>query len=335
MNAAVRAARSHPTCSFVALALLAFVPGTAPAQETRQYDLPDLEQEVREERSLKDLVSVRFKASNRFVGLADFGEYKADSYQPEGRLKVTVPVARNAGIRLMGTGRALLYDFEDGADLGLLGGSEKPFDDLYGWNLRLQGAYLFDPDQTLFSPRERWSLLGETFVRANWEKGRQMSEALRSGVTLAAGYRYGKDLELAAGVSVRGTLWKGQVRVWPVLEFDWRINEQWKLSSQGLGLQLERRFGERITAFARARWENSVYRLADRGAEIGKANLRIRQVPAGLGLWWNVNRHVRVTTLGGVMALHELRVKSSGGRTLDTDSARPSPYFLIRFDLRS
>lgn len=335
MNAAVRAGRSRPICGFVALALLALVPGTAPAQETRQYDLPDLEQEVREERSLKDLVSVRFKASNRFVGRADFGEYKADSYQPEGRLKVTVPVARNAGIRLMGTGRALLYDFEDGADLGLLGGSDEPFDDLYGWNLRLQGAYLFDRDQTLFSPRERWSLLGETFVRASWEKGRQMSDALRSGVSLAAGYRYGKDLELAAGVSVRGTLWKGQVRVWPVLEFDWRINEQWKLSSQGLGLQLERRFGEHITAFARARWESSVYRLADRGAEIGKSNLRIRQVPAGLGLWWNVNRHVRVTTLGGVMALHELRVKSGGGRTLDTDSARPSPYFLIRFDLRS
>lgn len=318
-----------------AVALLGLVPGTAPAQETRPYDLPDLEAEVRKERSLTDLVSVRFKASNRFVGMADFGDYTANSYQPEARLKVTMPVARNAGIRLMGTGRMLRYDFDDDADLGIGSSSGAPFEDLYSWSLRLQGAYLFDRDQTLFSPRERWSLLGETFVRSSWEKGRDMTEALRTGGSLAAGYRYGKNLELAAGLSVRGSLRSSHVKVWPLLEFDWRINDRWKLGSQGMGLQLERRLGERFTAFARARWEASVYRLADRGPDIGKANLRIRQVPTGLGLWWNAGRHLRVTTLGGVMALHELRVKSSSGRTIDTDAAQPSPYFLIRFDLRS
>ena len=35
------------------------------------------------------------------------------------------------------------------------------------------------------------------------------------------------------------------------------------------------------------------------------------------------------------MAVHRLEVKDRHGRTIDRDSARPSPYFLIRFDLKS
>lgn len=317
--------------------LLALVAGAAVAQETREYDLPELEGELRTERersSLMELVKVGFKVSNRFVGVADFGDYTANSYQPEARLKVTLPVSKNAGIRLMGTGRLLHYDFDsDDADLGIGSRSGGPFDDLYSWNVRLQGSYLLDGDWTLFSPRERWSVMGETFFRSNWEKGAKMSDAVRGGATLAAGYRLGRTLQLAAGVSVRGSLRGSRVRAWPVLEFDWRINRNWKLSSQGLGLQLERRLGERFTIFTRARWEGSTYRLDDRGASIGEKTLHIRQLPAGIGLEWNLGRRFRATTLAGVMALHELSVRG-GGQTIDRDAAQPSPYFLIRFDLR-
>jgi hypothetical protein len=319
-----------------ATALLMLLPAAAFAQETREYDLPELGQEVREERSLGELVKVGLKASNRFVGLADFGDYKANSYQPEFRARVTAPVAKNAGIRLMGTGRVLHYDFIDGrSDLGIGSRSGGPFDDLYNWSVRLQGVYLANGNWTLFSESEQWSLMTDLFTRASWEKGASMSDSFGGGGSLAVGYRLGRTLELAAGVSLRTSPRTGNLKVAPVFEFDWRINDRWKLSSQGLGLRLQRRVGERFTLFTRARLETSSYLLDERGAEIGDAYLRIRQVPVGLGLEWRPTKHLRVTTLGGVMAVHQLEVKDSHGQLVDRDSAKPSPYFLIRFDLKS
>ena len=80
-------------CRLLIASAAALAAAPALAQETREYDLPTLEEQVKEERSLTELVKIRFKASNRFVGLADFGDYRANSYQPEARLKVTVPLA--------------------------------------------------------------------------------------------------------------------------------------------------------------------------------------------------------------------------------------------------
>jgi hypothetical protein len=308
----------------------------ASAQETREYDLADLEEQVGEEGSYLDHVKVNFKASNRFVGMADFGDYRANSYQPEGRFKVTLPVAKNAGIRLMGTGRMLRYDFDkDRANLGIGTRSDGPFDDLYSWTARLQGAYLLDENLTLFSSRERWSLLLDTFVRSRWEQGADMSDGVTGGAGLAIGYKLGRKLEVAAGVSLRSKLSGNAIGVRAFAEFDWRINDDWKLSSQGLGLQLERRLGERFTVFGRARWEGSTFRLDDRGGNIGRPRLKIRQLPVGVGLWWNIGRSLRVTTLGGVMAIHRLRVEDDDGHEIDTDTANPSPYFLVRIDFRS
>jgi len=340
VNAAVRIFRALGA----AAAGLALLPLAAFAQETREYDLPQLEEEVRAEIaaearpevSLRDLVKVKLKAMNRFVGLADFGDYKANSYQPEFRLRVTTPVARNAGIRLMGTGRILQYDFIEGdPDLRIGSVSDGPFDSLYKWTVRLQGAYLLDEDWTIFSKSERWSLLLDLFTRAAWEKGADMNDTIGGGGSFAVGFRFGETLELAAGVSLGTSLRTGELKVKPVAEFDWRVNDQWKISSQGLGLQVERRLGERFVLFARARMEGSSYQLADRGEQIGDAFLRIRQVPVGLGLKWNLTRYLRVTTLGGVMALHRLEVQDRHGTKLDSDTAGPSPYFLVRFDLKS
>lgn len=319
----------------LAAALCVLAPA-ALAQETREYDLPDLDKSVREESSLRDRVELSLKASNRFVGMADFGDYRANSYQPEFRLKLTTPLAENVGVRLMGTGRILHYDFDGGdADLGIGSVSNGPFDDLYQWNARLQGAYLIDHGWTLFSPKEHWALLGESFVRASWEKGAAMGDSLGGGGSLAVGYRLGRKLELALGASMRTRLRNGKLAFTPVAELDWRIDDDWKLSSQGMGLQIERRLGERFTAFGRARLESNNYLLGDRGSEIGDAYLRIRQLPAGLGLWCNVGRHLRLTALGGVMALHRLRVEDQHGREIDSDTASPSPYFMLRFDFRT
>jgi hypothetical protein len=316
--------------AFLALLLIA-APHAAFGQETREHDFTDLDRDV----GLLKHVKLRLKLANRFIGQADFGSFEARSYQPEGRLKLTVPVAKNAGLRLLGTGRVILYDFDGASDIaGDSPGSEDPFGSLNSWTLRLQGAYFLDEDLTLFSKKERWSILVDAFGKARWESGSDLSDALTWGGTLAVGYKLAERLEVAAGLSIRTRLTKGGVGVSPLIEVDWRINDDWRLRSYGVGLEVERRLTESFRLFARARLEGRSYRLEDRGGTIGKGKIHIRQLPTALGLRWNLARRFRLTVALGAVAYHRLRVKSEDDDTIGSETADPSPYVVVRFDLR-
>jgi hypothetical protein len=316
--------------AFLALLLMA-APLAAFGQETREHDFTDLDRDV----GLLKHVKLRLKLANRFIGKADFGSFEARSYQPEGRLKLTVPVAKNAGLRLLGTGRVVIYDFDGASDLaGDDPGSEKPFDSLNSWTLRLQGAYFLDEDWTLFSDKERWSILVDAFGKARWESGSDLSDALTWGGTLAVGYKLAERLEVAAGLSIRTKLMKDGIGVSPLIEVDWRINDDWRVRSYGVGLEIERRLTESFRLFARARLEGRSYRLEDRGGTIGKGKIQIRQLPAALGLRWNLARRFRLTVALGAVAYHRLRVKSEDDDTIGSETADPSPYVVVRFDLR-
>jgi hypothetical protein len=301
----------------------------ARAQEVREHELPDLEEEI----GTVEHVKLRLTLSNRFVGSADFGAFDATSNQPEGRLRVEIPVTRNAAVRLMATGRALLYDF-DGSTDGFRSGDD-PFAGLYSAGLRLQVGYLFDEGRTLFSDDERWGLVVQGGARSNWEGGSSAADGLRGGGSLAAGYRLGDTLEVVAGVTLGSRLNRSGVGVGPLLEFDWRINDAWKLRSYGLGLQLERRLGERFTVFARARLEGARYRLADRGGEVGKGTLGVRQVPAALGVDWRIWRALKFRLLAGAIAYHRLQLRDEKRDRIGRVTADgPSPYVTLRIDLR-
>lgn len=314
------------TCGVLTAAFLAT--GPARAQETRDHDLPDLEEEV----GYLDYVNWRLTLVNRFIGDADFGAFDASSNQPEARLRVEFPITRRIGVRFMTTGRALLYDF-DGSPSSFVPGD--PFDSLFSAGMRIQAAYLFDEDQTLFTDDERWALIVEGGARSSWEKGSRFDDGLREGGSIAAGYRLGDALELAAGISVASKLLDSGVSVGPLLEFDWRINQDWELKNYGLGLELSRRLGEQIKVFARARAEGSSYRLADRGGTIGKGALRVRQVPAALGVTWRPFDFFSIQLQAGAIAYHKLKLRNENDDEVGSVTADgPSPYVTLRFDVR-
>jgi hypothetical protein len=309
--------------------LLLLASGAARAQETREHELLDLEEDV----GVLEHMKLRLTLANRFVGSADFGAFDASSNQPEGRLRLEVPVARNAIVRLMATGRALLYDF-DGSTAGF-GSGDEPFERLYSAGLRLQAGYLFDEGQTLFRDDERWAVVVQGGANSSWEGGSDIADGIRGGGSIAAGYRIGDWLEIAAGVSLGSRLSRGGIGVSPLLEFDWQISDAWKLKSYGLGLQLERSLGERFTVFARARAEGSKYRLDDRGGTIGKGTLSVRQVPAALGVDWRISRFAKIRLLAGAIAYHRLRLRDENRTRIGQVTADgPSPYVTLRIDLR-
>jgi len=325
-----RIARRAVWIGIASTVLLASSPQLCKAQETRGSEFPDLD----EQPGVLDYVKARLTLAERYVGNTDFGAYSATSHQPEGRLRVTVPVSKNAALRLMGGGRALLYDFEGPTDFFEPGPlPERPFGNLYSWEFRVQSAYLFSEDQTLFFDDERWLLLLQVGTKSGWESGAEMKDGLRIGGSVAVGYQLSDRLELAAGISIGSRLLKDGVRVSPLIEFDWRISDKWRLRSYGIGLQLEYALIEDLLVFTRARFESNSYRLDERPGVVGSGSLQVRQAPVGLGVQWRPWRFLRLRFIGGVVAYNRLRVKDEDDNTLAKRRSDTAPYFALRVDL--
>jgi hypothetical protein len=245
-------------------------------------------------------------------------------------------MAENAALRFLGGGRALLYDFDGSSDLfglGPLAGA--PFGNLYTWDARVQGAYLFDQDMTFFFDTERWALVAQGGIRSGWESGSDMSDGLRGGGTVALGYSLAGRLEVVVGVSLGSRLLKGGVGISPLLDLDWRISPKWRIRSYGTGAQIERTLGSSLVLFTRARLESRKYRLGLRPGGVGKGSLRVRQVPVGLGLQWSPWSWLRFRAIGGVMAYNELRLTDQASNTLSTITSDVAPYFTLRIDVRN
>jgi len=309
--------------------VLLLLASTAFAQETRESELPDLEEEV----GIFDYMKLRFTLANRWVGKADFGAFEGSSVQPEARLRLDVPVSRNAAIRLMGTGRMIIYDFDGQSDLFPGAPTDEPFDNLNSFDVRLQAGYLLDERFTLFSENERWALLAQGGVKASWEKGSKLEDGLRGRGSLAVGYRLAERLEVAAGITLSERMLKSGIGVGPLLEFDWRVNDDWTLKSYGLGLQIERRLVEKLLLFTRVRLESQGFRLDERPG-IGRGKLSLRQLPVGLGVQWNPLSLLRFRAIVGAMTLQRLRVKNEQDNTVNSETAGVSPYVTVRLDLR-
>src|SRR5262245_11309853 len=81
--------------------------------EEEKGTLEQAREEAREAREFGEHFEVGLYPSADFYPGMHFGEFDATAYQPGGRLKVTMPVARHAAMRLIVRGSAMLTDFSD------------------------------------------------------------------------------------------------------------------------------------------------------------------------------------------------------------------------------
>jgi len=294
--------------------------------------LEQAEQDSRLARSLGELVDVRLYSGSEFVIGSNFDEFRATSYEPAGRAKVTLPVAKNAALRMVVRGSALLYDFSD-VSTSLFGtptGSD-PFGNLYTTGVQLQGG-LRPGWSGLISEEERWAFVGEISARSRWEDGASFGSAVTTGGSLGVGYQIGDWLEIILGAGVSTSL-SGGVSASPIVEFDWRFAERWSVRTRGRGGQIEYDIDDDLTVFAGGQMESRSYRMADR-AGVGEGRLSDKSVPVALGLRWDVNELVDLTLTGGVVLKHELRVKDEDGNAVGHVRAGPTPFVGVTFALR-
>jgi hypothetical protein len=321
--------------------LVAGISGGAawPAAANRQIDeragtLEQVEQDAQRARSYGELVQVRLYGGSDFVIGSDFGEFEATSYEPGGRVKVTLPVAENAAIRMVVRGSTRLTDFDDvSTDLFGAPTTGDPFDNLYSTSFELQGG-LRPGWSGLFSEEERWTLVGEGRARANWEDGASFGSSITAGGALGVGYQIGDWLEIMVGAGASSRVVDGGISFSPVFEVDWRFAERWRLRSRGVGVQLEYDIDDALTVFASAQRQSRSYLTADRMALGGEGRLRNRSLPVSLGLRWDVSPHVEVTLVGGAMLRQEMRTQNDHGDDVGHVRAGPAPFVGITFELR-
>jgi hypothetical protein len=320
------------------LALGVALGAAGPAAANRQIDeragtLEQVEQDAQRARSYGELVQVRLYGGSDFVIGSNFGEFDMTSYEPGGRVKVTLPVAENAAIRMVVRGSALLTDFDDvSTDLFGTPTTGDPFGNLYSTSFELQGG-LRPGWSGLISEDERWTLVAEGRARASWEDGASFGSAVSAGGALGVGYQIGDWLEILVGAGASSRVVDGGISFSPVFEIDWRFAERWRLRSRGLGAQLEYDIDDTLTVFAAAQKQGRSYLTADRAALGGEGRLKNRSLPVSLGLRWDVSPLVEVTLVGGALLRQEMRTDDDHGNDVGKVRASPSPFVGITFEL--
>ena len=329
-------ARKTPLAALVVAVAAGLAP---PAAANRQIDeragtLEQAEEDAERARSYGELVQLRLYGGSDFVIASDFDEFEATSYEPGGRLKLTLPVARNAAVRVVVRGSALLTDFDEvSTDLFGTPTTGDPFDDLYATSFELQGGVR--PGWSgLFSDEERWTFVAEGRARARWERGASFGSSFTGAGALGVGYQIGEWLEILVGAGASSRLLDEGVGFHPVFEVDWRFAERWRLRTRGQGAQLEYDVADALTVFAAAQRQSRSYLTEDRSALGGDGRLRNRSLPVSLGVRWDISDHVELTLVGGAVVKQEIETRNHDDDEVGHVRAGPAPFVGVTFEIR-
>lgn len=272
----------------------------------------------------------RLRVQSRFLPASDFGPADVTLYQPELRLRATLPLSQRAVLQLLARGGTSRYEFSGESDLlGLGPAPGDPFDDFYDASVSLQGALLLNEERHLFAKGERWSLLASVFGRSRWEVG-AFADGITEGGSLGLGYEIPERLRLGVGASLASDISGSGIDVSPVFTIRWRVTKALTARNRGQGLQIEYRLRDNLEVFASGFLSSDEFRLA---GPID-ATLRDRQVLAGAGFEWKITKHLRINAEAGAVPWRELRVRARKLGSLGSMRADLSPYADIRFEVR-
>jgi hypothetical protein len=318
------------------LAAALCMPAPAAEIEDDKGTLEQAREEAQEARSLGDRFEVGVYPNAEFTPGMHFGEFDASGYQPGARVRVTMPVAPTAALRLIVKGSALLTDFSNVSqnlfDPGGPKTSEDPWGNLYTTSFQLQGGWR-SPWKGLFSDRETWMLVGETLLRSRWEEGSSFGRGVDGGCALGVGYQLGDTLEVMIGAGIHSHRFSGAIEPYPVVEISWSFAPGWELRQRGRGGEIAYEIDEDVTVFVSGQYATRSYVLAERPG-IGEGRLKDSSSPVALGVRWDVHPGVELTLSAGALVQHEIEVENGGQQSLGSVSSGPSPFLSFQVELR-
>jgi len=215
---------------------------------------------------------------------------------------------------------ASFYDFSGAT--GLVPGVADPFNDVYETGLGF--LVVGDPhrDHSWFAGFEL-TLGGEDEVD------------LRDSVSVggAGGWRYvaGDDLTMSFGIAARSRL-EDDPWLIPYLLFDWRIDERWRLRSEGTAVELSAQVSDTLEVTAGAELFLRQYRLNDDNP-LPDGVVQNEEIDASLGLRWQPNDKLAVELEGGVLVWREFRSLDDSGAKLTEIETDPAAFAALSIQL--
>ncbi len=189
------------------------------------------------------------------------------------------------------------------------------------------------------SLNSQWSLFALPSVRANYEDGASISDAVTGGLLAGASYKLSERLYIGPGFGISSEL-EDDLNLFPILLIRWQINDELMLktgrgmgASQGPGLVLDWQASEKWKLSLGARYEKLRFRLSDRnfipdgvGEDSG--------VPVYLGASYKFSDTAELSLYMGMKFAGSLELEDSSGDSLYDTDYDTAPFFGVSWSSR-
>ncbi|MCH2169147.1 DUF6268 family outer membrane beta-barrel protein [Myxococcota bacterium] len=254
---------------------------------------------------------------------SDYGSYDLSSVRTTLRLQTPVPLDHKSALLVTALFRYNGYEFQQPAQLfgpGSLSGD--PVDPMMLATGRVIGFRALG---------KRWGIFAGAQVAFDWESGGDATDSVRGGGGVGLGWVWKERLAIAIGVGVKSRLDRSSVRVGPIGRIEWKINDDWKVETVGLGLAVRRRFGDTLALRLKGRVEGYTFLLKDRGGSFGAGFFKDRSYPILLELDWHPYKSLQVELQAGIDIKRRIKTEDQTGATVYEKTAdSPAPLAGLR-----
>lgn len=213
------------------------------------------------------------------------------------------------------------YEFDNATTV--LAPSAKPFHVMYQTDIN--PGIRFDID-------DNWFVLAGGIIQFSGERKADTGKSFTGGAFGAVGYKISDDLTLYGGVLGKSRLEDDALAV-PIIGVNWRITENLRLDTRGLGAVLTMTVKPGLRVFVDATYESREYRLSDESF-LREGVVRDRQIPIGVGAGFDLCKNFTLTVRGGVNVWQQFTVDTDNEVRVNRFRSDPTGFIGLRGEIR-
>ncbi len=212
------------------------------------------------------------------------------------------------------------YDFDDNQPfIPML---DRPWRDVHTLNLGVQVRQGLSRD---------WAI----FVGANAKASAAVDADLEDGISGlflgGVGYRVNDDLRIGFG-AVALAPFEDDFRVFPAIQFDWKISETWRATLEGLRFDLRYQPDPEWNFGVGAEIDGTRFRLADTPSR-GHGIIEDKRLSAFLRVGYSPNSTLDLALEAGLDLWRQIDIADQNGNNGDTFKAQVAPFLALSLTL--
>lgn len=173
---------------------------------------------------------------------------------------------------------------------------------------------------------KQWAVTGGANIRFSPADGADWGDSATYGGFVSARYAFSDDLSVALGIGASSRL-EDDALVLPVISVRWRINDQWRLDTDGLSVRGTYKANEQWSLFGDVGYEFREYRLgSDVGGNLNNGILRDDAAFLALGSVWSPAPSFSVELNAGLTFAGRLTVDDRNGNRVARTTPDPAPF---------